>query len=212
MTPGDVGYPDCSYEMEAKKLGYSLIAGVDEAGRGPLAGPVVVASYLFFGHCLAGINDSKKLTAKKRKSLFLQIKADPKSVYAIEIVDAAVIDRVNIFQATLQGMRESVVRLAVKPDFVLVDGSHLPELPVPGKAIVQGDALCYSIACASILAKETRDALMEEYDKQWPQYGFAKHKGYPTQEHLRALELYGPCPIHRTSFGPVRDLLVENNI
>lgn len=196
------------FEKEARSRGYRKIAGVDEAGRGPLAGPLVVAACilpedLFF----PGVDDSKKLNPRQRQVLYSQITTSPKVVYSIEVIDPSQIDEMNIFQATLHGMRESVAHLSVQPDFVLVDGNHSPFPFSKSQAIVKGDSLSHSIACASILAKVTRDAIMEGHDLEWPAYGFAKHKGYPTGEHLRILREIGPCPIHRVSYAPVREAL-----
>lgn len=188
--------------------GYKRIAGVDEAGRGPLAGPLVVAACIlpkdiFF----EGADDSKKLTPRQRQLLYTQITTHPQLVYAIEVIDPLQIDEMNIFQATLHGMREAVGHLTKAPDFVLVDGSHSPFSQDISQAIIKGDSLSHTIACASILAKVTRDAIMEGHDLEWPEYGFSKHKGYPTAEHLKALREKGPCPIHRKSYGPVKEAL-----
>ncbi|MFZ4773407.1 MAG: ribonuclease HII [Chlamydiia bacterium] len=201
-----------SYENEARNAGFSTIAGVDEAGRGPLAGPVVVAACvlpaLFF---LEGLNDSKQLSEKKREAFFQILTTTPEIHYAIKIIEPEEIDRLNILQATLLGMKEAVKELKVQPDFVLIDGNQVPKIELPCKAIVDGDRLSASIAAASILAKVTRDRLMVELDKKFPLWNFSKHKGYPTKEHIALLEKFGVSPIHRTTFGPVNRVLVANN-
>jgi ribonuclease HII len=197
------------FEREARKRGYRKIAGVDEAGRGPLAGPLVVAACILpEGLIIPGVDDSKKLTPRQRQSLYSQITTQSKVIYAIEVIDPSQIDIMNIFQATLYGMKESVAHLSVAADFVLVDGNHSPFPSNISQAIVKGDSLSHTIACASILAKVTRDAIMEGHDLQWPEYGFAKHKGYPTKDHLEVLRKIGPCPIHRRSYAPVKEALL----
>ncbi|TXH87123.1 MAG: ribonuclease HII [Rhodoferax sp.] len=184
-----------------------LIAGVDEAGRGPLAGPVVAAAVILDElHPIAGLNDSKKLTARRREQLFDEIRA---KALCFSVAEASVeeIDSLNILQATLLAMRRAVEGLRLKPGKVLVDGNRLPVLDVVAEAIVQGDALVPSISAASILAKVTRDRWCEEVDRAYPQYGFAGHKGYGTAEHLAALRAHGASPLHRSSFAPVRAVL-----
>jgi len=196
------------FEKEAEARGYRKIAGVDEAGRGPLAGPLVVAACILpKGLIIEGVDDSKKLTPSRRQVLYKLITSHPQIAYAIEVIDPSIIDEMNIFQATLHGMKESVSNLTVPADFVLVDGSHSPFPSSYSQAIVKGDSLSHSIACASILAKVTRDSIMEGHDLQWPEYGFAKHKGYPTADHLKVLREIGPCPIHRVSYAPVKAAL-----
>lgn len=181
------------------------IAGVDEAGRGPLAGPVVVAAVILDpARPIAGLADSKQLREAQRLALDGEIRAHALAFCVIEI-DAATIDRLNILQATLLGMRDAVRGLAIAADEALVDGNKLPkDLPCPARAIVDGDALVAEISAASILAKVHRDRLLVELDAVHPGYGFATHKGYPTPEHLAALERLGPCPAHRRSFAPVK--------
>lgn len=192
------------FEKEARSQGHALIAGIDEAGRGPLAGPVVAAACIVpEGTFFCGIDDSKKLTPQEREFLFDQIKE--KTVYAIGIVSSLEIDRINIYQATIQAMLQAVGALAHVPHIMLVDGMHLPHPTVPCKKIIQGDAKSQSIAAASILAKVMRDRMMEEFDQQWPQYGFRQHKGYGTPQHLDAIEKHGPCSIHRMTFEPFKD-------
>ena len=184
-----------------------LVAGVDEAGRGPLAGPVVAAAVILDErHPIKGLADSKKLTALRRERLFDEIRA---KALCCSIAEASVeeIDRLNILQATLLAMRRAVAGLRLKPNKVLVDGNRLPTLEVLAEAIVGGDALVPAISAASILAKVHRDRWCLTLDQQYPQYGFAQHKGYGTAAHLAALRAHGPCAQHRTSFRPVAELL-----
>jgi len=184
-----------------------LMAGVDEAGRGPLAGPVVAAAVMLDDlNPIAGLNDSKKLTATRREKLFDEIRA---KALCCSIAQASVqeIDELNILQATLLAMRRAVEGLRLKPTKVLVDGNRLPVLDVVAEAIVKGDALVPAISAASILAKVTRDRWCETLHQQFPHYGFNNHKGYGTSEHLQALREHGACPEHRRSFAPVRDVL-----
>jgi ribonuclease HII len=184
-----------------------LIAGVDEAGRGPLAGPVVAAAVILDEmQPVAGLNDSKALSARRRERLYDEIRA---KALAFAIVEASVeeIDRYNILQATLRAMRRAVEGLRLPPAKVLVDGNRLPVLRVPAEAIVGGDAKVPAISAASILAKVHRDRLCEQLHQQWPDYGFATHKGYPTRDHLAALRAHGACPAHRRSYAPVRAVI-----
>ncbi|WP_052329373.1 ribonuclease HII [Dyella ginsengisoli] len=180
------------------------IAGVDEAGRGPLAGPVVVAAVILDpARPIAGLDDSKRLSEKKRDALYPQVIAHALA-HCVVVVEAEEIDRLNIFQATMAGMSRAVAGLSPRADEALVDGNKLPrDLPCPGRAIVGGDALEPAISAASILAKVTRDRLMVQLDAVHPGYGFAVHKGYPTPAHLDALQRLGPCAQHRRSFAPV---------
>ena len=190
------------YEQKFLNKGYKFIAGMDEAGRGPLAGPVVVACVVLpldKQHLIDGVNDSKKLSPKKRDTLFQQI-VDTALCYSVSVVDHLTIDRINILNATKQGMCECVNKLSTQPDIVLVDAVKDLDVDVETLPIIHGDALSYSIACASIVAKVTRDRMMLEFDKQYPQYNFKQHKGYGTAEHIRLLKQYGKCPIHRNSF------------
>lgn len=197
--------------------GVTIIAGLDEAGRGPLAGPVVAAAVVLpirmlnqgLPVDLVGLNDSKKLTDKQRERFFEAILGLNELDHGIGIVDADVIDKVNILRATHLAMTNALSKLRQTPQHALVDGFPVPNLGIPQTALVKGDSRSYSIAAASVLAKVTRDRLMCEYDKLYPHYGFAKHKGYPTPEHLAALIRYGPCPIHRQSFAPVRELQLQ---
>lgn len=193
------------YESTLRADGYSLIAGVDEAGRGPLAGAVYAAAVIFDeGVCIDGVNDSKKLTEKKREILFDEIVAKARS-YSIFSVDENTIDEINILNATYRAFEGAINGLSEKPDFVLIDGNRCGNIMIPHKTVVKGDSLSFSIAAASILAKVSRDRYIKEADKLYPQYGFAKHKGYGTKEHREAIIKYGPCPIHRKTFGGVRE-------
>ena len=198
------------YERAAMQRGHLLVAGVDEAGRGPLAGPVAVAAVILPQEAhLPRINDSKKLSAAVREELFAQI-SDIAISYHVALIDAETIDCMNILQATRMGMYEAIAALTPAPDEVLIDAVQLPKLSMPSQSIIKGDAKSASIAAASILAKVTRDRLMDEYDFTYPNYGFAKHKGYGTREHVEAIRTYGVCPLHRKSFEPIRSIL--NNI
>ncbi|MEY4091811.1 MAG: hypothetical protein RLZZ496_993 [Pseudomonadota bacterium] len=195
--------PDYSRETLYQARGLGPVAGVDEAGRGPLAGPVVVAACILNPDAIPeGLNDSKKLTSTRRAILFDRIRATSQS--AIVIVSARVIDETNIRAATLKGMVEAVHALPVKPGAALVDGRDWPNMPCVGEAVIKGDALSLSIAAASILAKVTRDRLMNQANTFWPGYGFDKHAGYGTAAHLDALAKHGPTPIHRMSFAPLK--------
>jgi ribonuclease HII len=197
-----------TFESEAQQSGYHTIAGVDEAGRGPLAGPVVAAACIIpAGLYIPGVNDSKKLSPKQRAALFERIINDSQIMYGIGIVDAQTIDKVNIYQATILAMKQALDALALRPDMLLVDGMPLSYQGIPAQKIIKGDSKSQSIAAASIIAKETRDAMMHRYDLQWPQYGFAKHKGYGTAFHMDAINQQGPCPIHRLTFEPIKSQL-----
>ncbi len=191
------------YEEALYDQGNQLICGVDEAGRGPLAGPVVVAACILPPFLrIEGINDSKQLTAKKREELF-KIIVKNAVAYQIVFVSEADVDLLNIYQATKKGMLEVIRGLEVTPDHVLIDAMPLGELKIPHTSIIHGDARCASVAAASILAKVTRDEFMEKMDVKYPNYGFKKNKGYGTKAHMEALEKYGPCPIHRKTYAPV---------
>lgn len=192
------------YENKYYEKGCKYIAGVDEAGRGPLAGPVFAAAVIFEnGVYIPEINDSKKLTEKKREELF-DVIIDKALAYSIVSVDEKEIDRINILNATLKCFNMAVSMLSVKPDIALIDGNRCGEMSVPYETIVKGDAKSMSIAAASILAKVSRDRYIMELDSVYPQYNFKKHKGYGTKEHLEAIQKYGPCPIHRLSFRGVK--------
>ena len=188
------------YENEALAQGYTHVCGVDEAGRGPLAGPVCAAAGILpTDKCIEGVNDSKKLSEKKREALFEVIKAEAVS-YSIAFATVEEIEEMNILNATMLAMKRAVEGLPVPADYAMIDGNRLPDLSVPSRFIVKGDAKSMSIACASILAKVSRDRLLYEYAKEYPQYQFDKHKGYGTKAHVAALKEYGPCPYHRMSF------------
>ena len=194
------------FECLAQAQGYTIIAGIDEAGRGPLAGPVVAAAVILHPkRPVDGVNDSKKLSEKRREALFDQI-----TNYAVAIgvglVDAETIDRINILQATRQAMLDAVHALSLAPDHLLIDGITPISTSIHQQTIKQGDSRSASIAAASIIAKVTRDRLMLQYDQIYPDYGFAQHKGYGSAAHLAALHKYGPCPIHRMTFGGVKPL------
>lgn len=195
-----------SYERRYWDEGLRCVAGVDEVGRGPLAGPVVAVAVILNPEFEdPGVADSKTLTPAERLTLFPAIASQSLS-WGVGLVAPAEIDRINILQATFLAMRRALDQLLVSPDAVLVDGkAHIPELLCPQRAIVRGDSESISIGAASILAKEIRDRIMEEYDTAYPGYGFARHKGYATPEHHDALDNLGPSPIHRRSFAPVRE-------
>jgi len=200
------------YERELLRRGATLIAGVDEAGRGPLAGPVVAAAVVFPAEWIAtglprslwGLNDSKQLTPEERDIYFAKLTARPDVAYAVAWSDNTLIDEINILQATFRAMNDALARLRPAPMHVLVDGNQRSSVHWPQTPIIDGDARSYSIAAASVLAKVTRDRMMIEFDHQWPQYGFCEHKAYSTEKHLAALGEHGPCPLHRKSFSPIR--------
>jgi ribonuclease HII len=200
------------FERALWTRGLTRIAGVDEAGRGPLAGPVVAAAAILPAQWaeaglpreLQGLNDSKQLTAAQREQFSSCLIACGEVQFAIAQVGASQIDAINILRATHRAMNEALAKLQPAPEHALVDGRPVKTMTVPQTAIVQGDARSYSIAAASVLAKVARDRLMLEFDRQWPKYGFAEHKGYGTAQHLAAIAAHGPCPIHRRSFAPLR--------
>lgn len=195
------------YDNELRLQGFTLIAGVDEAGRGPLAGPVVAAAVILpDGVRLPGLNDSKKLSAAKRETLAVQIKKTALA-WAVGLATVSEIERENIHRASLWAMKRAVRGLEIVPHYLLVDGRALiPDLPVSQRALAGGDGLSAAVAAASILAKVTRDHLMRTYHHVYPEYGFDRHKGYPTAAHLEKLSAFGPCPIHRAGFRPVKEL------
>ena len=206
MIAGDSLIPDFVFERAARGRGFATICGIDEAGRGPWAGPVVAAAVILDENNFpSGLNDSKKLTAEKREKLFGEILTT--SVVGIGIGDEARIDRDNILAATLWAMGEAAGQLGARPDLALVDGNRSPRLFCMVETIVEGDCRSLSIAAASIIAKVTRDRLMIELDRQFPAYGFAHHKGYGTALHQAALRQHGPCPHHRKTFKPIAALL-----
>ncbi|MBE7012725.1 MAG: ribonuclease HII [Ruminococcaceae bacterium] len=193
------------YENRLWSAGYKFVAGVDEAGRGPLAGPVYAAAVIFKeGTVIEGINDSKKLSEKKREYLY-DVIIEKALAYKIVSVDAAEIDKINILNASLKAFSLAVDGLSQKPDYVLFDGNRAPQMTIPFEAVVKGDAKVQAIAAASVLAKVARDRYITEMDKIYPEYGFAGHKGYPTKEHKAAVEKYGPSPIHRLTFRGVSE-------
>lgn len=195
-----------TYENDGYAKGYRCIAGIDEAGRGPLAGPVVAAiCVLPPGLLIPQVDDSKKLTPLIREQLFIRLTNDPEIHFGIGIIEPEEIDRINIYQATIQAMLQALEQLPITPDLLLVDGMPLLQ-DIPFQKVIKGDQLSQSIAAASIIAKVTRDRLMLAYDEQWSIYGFKQHKGYATPQHLSALQMHGPCPKHRKSFEPVKTM------
>lgn len=191
---------DYQYELSAKNMGYKAVCGVDEAGRGPLAGPVFAAAVILPENCeIDGLNDSKKLSEKKREALFEIIKEKAIS-WSVASVDEKVIDEINILQATYLAMKNAVEGLDIAADYALIDGNRMPPIEIEGETIVKGDAKSMSVAAASILAKVSRDRFMLELDKQYPQYQFAKHKGYGTKLHYEMLTEHGISPCHRITF------------
>ena len=192
-------------EVQAARRGYRMVAGVDEAGRGPLAGPVVAAAVILpDGLILPGVNDSKQLTAEMRDELFEIISHEALAV-GVGMGDHALVDSINILQATLSAMRDAILALSVAPDFLLIDGISSIPMNIPQRTVKKGDSLSLSIAAASIIAKVTRDRIMVEYDALYPGYGFASHKGYGAASHLAAIASLGPSPIHRKSFSGVKE-------
>ena len=193
--------PDFSYECNAKNKGYKYICGVDEAGRGPLAGPVCAAAVILPEGCeIEGLNDSKKLSEKKREMLY-DVIVEKAVAYSIAYGTLEEIEQYNILEATYLAMNRAIEGLSVNADFALIDGNRVPKnITVPCETVIKGDSKSYSIAAASILAKVTRDRLLLEYDKKYPQYGFANHKGYGTKAHYDAIAQHGVCEVHRLSF------------
>ena len=217
MQSGDL-FPDFFQEEKisgyypehiARKKGIDFIAGVDEAGRGPLAGPVVAAACILPSHFpyFDDLKDSKQLSANERERLYALLTSYPDVTYSIQSVSERVIDRINILQATLLAMKKAVMKLGRVPSLVLVDGNHLPALPYTSESVIKGDITCPSISAASILAKVTRDALVSQYDKRWPNWRFSEHKGYGTRYHLEMIQKYGVLPVHRKSFDPIKTLV-----
>ena len=196
--------PMALYERALEFFGYRSICGIDEAGRGPLAGPVVAAAVILPFPCsIVGIRDSKQLSPKKRESLFNQILRDAVAV-ATGVVENEAIDQMNILNATLLAMGRSLSGLSVRPDYLLIDALTLPDTAIPQSGIIHGDALSISIAAASIIAKVTRDRIMDQYHAEFPEYNFGVHKGYGTKEHLSKIDIHGPCRLHRKTFRGVR--------
>ncbi|HEX4032396.1 MAG TPA: ribonuclease HII [Terracidiphilus sp.] len=203
--------PVCGWKLEsaARRRGALRIAGLDEVGRGPMFGPVVAAAVMLpRGASLPGLTDSKKLSAKLRDSFDLEIRSSA-IAWSVAVVDVETIDRINIRQASLLAMRLAVEQLALTPDYLLIDGIDTIDWPGPQQPVVQGDATSLSIAAASVLAKVYRDRLLVELDSQFPGYGLARHKGYCSAEHLAALKRLGPTPLHRKSFSPVAQIVLQ---
>jgi ribonuclease HII len=213
MRPEATNCDRLAFERDLWRQGCVRVAGVDEVGRGPLAGPVLAAAVILparWGQAgwpeeLAGLNDSKQLTEAQREKYFAFLIRCPEIEYALGRVDELRIDAINILRATHEAMNEALARLTPAPEHALVDGRPVKSLRVPQTALIKGDARSYSIAAASVVAKVMRDRLMREYHQQWPEYGFADHKGYGTAVHLAAIARLGPCPIHRRSFAPLKD-------
>ena len=202
MEPTDL------FETEARRCGYRLVAGLDEAGRGPLAGPVVAAAVMLPRRCLlAGLNDSKQLTEAERERLYDEIHRRAVGI-GVGQASEREIDAMNILEATRLAMGRAIQALPSVPDYLLLDAIELPAIHLPQRAIIKGDTLSVSIAAASVVAKVTRDRLMGEYHRQYPQYNFQAHKGYGTAEHLQMLAAHGPCAIHRRSFRPVGEAVL----
>ena len=202
--------PTLDHENQLRAAGHAIVAGVDEAGRGPLAGPVTVAAVVLpsdFTHAV--LNDSKQLTEKKREAIYAEITADPRIRWHCCVIEPDEIDRINILQATLLAMRRAVEKLLVNPDEVWVDGNQAPTLPYTTRAIIKGDAQVAAISAASILAKSARDRELVALAKTYPEYAFERHKGYATQLHLAKIREFGACPAHRRSFAPVRHNLAD---
>lgn len=202
--------PGLAYEIALHDRGYQRIAGVDEAGRGPLAGPVAAAAVILpRGFACPGLDDSKKLSAAKREHFYYLLTASLDVIWKVATADHEEIDRLNILRATHLAMSRAVGALVPPPDHCLIDGLPVRDFPFPHDAIVKGDSISLSIAAASILAKVTRDRIMREIDLEFPQFGFAKHQGYGTKGHLEALRIHGPCRHHRRSFQPVAQLALQ---
>jgi ribonuclease HII len=195
--------PTDIFEVEARRCGYRYIAGLDEAGRGPLAGPVVAAAVILPRCCrLPGLNDSKQLSEAERNRLYASITTKA-CIIGIGSASEQEIDKINILEATRLAMRRAIAAMSLVPDFLLLDALTIPFVSIPQRAIITGDCLSQSIAAASVIAKVTRDRMMAEYHREYPEYNFLSHKGYCTPEHLRLLKRHGPCSIHRRTFWPV---------
>lgn len=194
------------YEKEAQKQGFQYVAGIDEVGRGPLAGPVVAAAVILPDNIfISGINDSKKLSSKKREQLYQEIKNEALAI-GIGVVGADVIDEINIYQATKKAMNIAINQLSIFPDFLLIDAMKI-DTPITQRSLIKGDSLSVSIASASIIAKVYRDRLMMEYSKKYPEYQFEKNAGYGTREHIQAIRKFGATPIHRKTFAPIKEFI-----
>jgi len=189
------------YERKLMQKGYTLVAGVDEAGRGPLAGPVVAAAVILaLDTRIHGLNDSKKISEKKREKIYEDIK-NCAIAFAYDVIDEKYIDKYNILNATLLAMKNAVNKLSIKPEYILVDAVKIPGIDILQESVIHGDSICACIAAASIIAKVERDKIMRKYDQLYPQYGFSRNKGYGTKEHINSIKNYGFCPIHRKSFS-----------
>lgn len=202
--------PDLSFEIDLYRQGFTHIAGIDEAGRGCLAGPVVAAAVIFHpGYTIDGVNDSKKLSHVRREYLFEIIRVNALSI-GVGIVDNKEIDKINIYNATINAMKMAVEDLAIHPDYLLIDAVPVKDLPIPQLPIIKGDTLSFTIAAASIVAKVTRDRLMSRHDLSFPYYNFSAHKGYGTREHIERLRQFGPCTLHRESF--LKKILIKDGL
>ncbi len=211
MNPGPLDL----YEFERQILDqrYKNIIGIDEVGRGPLAGPVVAAAAVIpVGLVIPNLTDSKGLSHLQRVAVFNELKSNPSIIFSIAEVSPDIIDNINILRATHLAMKEAAEKINVTKPFILVDGLPVPDLPYPSKNIIKGDSKSASIAAASIIAKIYRDSLMVNFDKKYPAYGFASHKGYATKKHLENLSQFGPCPIHRMSFSPVSQSINKKTV
>jgi ribonuclease HII len=200
----------CTLEKTIRKNGLSCFAGVDEAGRGPLAGPVVACACILPKNCLIPVGDSKTLSREVREKLYQELISSPKVKYSISVVSHTIIDRINILQATMRAMKSAVLGLKKKPDVVIIDGNKAPLLRTPCVTVIKGDFFCPSISAASIIAKVVRDHIMDELDKKYPEWGFSIHKGYGTKLHHERIEKHGLSPIHRKTFGLAKALLEES--
>lgn len=199
--------PDLKMEQELIRSGMDPVAGIDEAGRGPLAGPVTAAAVILpCGYDHALLDDSKKLTARSRDLIYEELTSDPSICWGVAFAEVEEIDALNILRATHTAMRRAAMALSARPSFCLIDGLDVPGFPLDARGVVKGDGISLSIAAASIIAKVSRDRRMQELAEEFPVYGFEKHKGYGTKAHLEALREHGPCPEHRRSFAPVAEL------
>ena len=201
--------PDLFFEKNLIESGYKYVAGVDEAGRGPLAGPVVAAAVILPEEFSSNqLNDSKKLSSSKREKIYNELmNVDSKVISAFAVIDEVVIDKINILRATHMAMAQASSNLSIEPSFVIIDGMPIKDFPFNNESIIKGDSKSLSIAAASVIAKVERDRIMLNYSKEYPEYKFEKHKGYGTKLHLDALKKFGPCKIHRKSFAPVKKFL-----
>lgn len=205
--------PDFSFEIARRVAGDLWVAGIDEAGRGPLAGPVSAAAVILpegFTHDL--LDDSKKLTEKRRELLYEELTDQDDIIWSLSYAEVDEIEDINILKATHAAMARAAQSLSQLPDYCLIDGLAVPNFPLPSEGIVKGDGKSLSIAAASIIAKVSRDRMMRDYAEQYPEYGFEKHKGYGTKQHMLALSEHGPCPIHRKTFAPIANLIAQMNL